>query len=379
MALNRGLIGTRSSTADKPIKNASVFPVALVLTMPTEPDLYYFDSPADALAYFRETIHTSGGNWEKYLEVWEDNFPTTVQVLISSAQIVEDDADAQKANVINAINDMKRFGSKFDVRPDIVAVADFPKDRDIVTQMVVVNGFFQSRSWYDIESADASEAKLFRKDIASERISLITTPFIKFNPDTKTNEQYDGGVIMAMQRAYIDSLKPYNWFASVSNLPINMTDAKYVADYHVGADETDPYSDSEIWCVIKDGGLRPWGSDYTCSTDPIWQNGSRVRLVDLAIRDIRRALRDNIDKDLSELSVLKSSLSAYSRKLIGQGLLLDGEILLDEEKTTPAEITAGNFYFIFNFQDMPKARRVVVNMNYTDAYSPIAYKLLEAI
>jgi len=378
MALGRGLNGTRGSTADKPTKSSSIYPVGIVLTMPTEPQLYYFDSPKDALEYFQENITTAGGNWERYLNLWEENFPVTVPILISSAQ-PNDDADAQKANIIDATNAMKGFGSKFDVRPDILAVADLPNDKDLVTQLTVVNNFFQSRSWYDIDAADASQASLFRTDVASERISLITTSFEKFNTATKTSEFYDGGVVMAMQRAYMDSQKLYGWFNSISNVPINMTDAKYVADYHIGADETDPYSDKEIWCVVKDGGLRPWGSDYTCSTDPIWQNGSRVRLVDLAIKEIRRDLRDSIDKDLNELSVLKSSLSAFSRKLVGQGILLDGEIMLDEEKTTPSEITAGNFYFIFDFQDMPKARKIVVHMNYTDRYSNIAYKLLEAI
>jgi len=378
MALARGLNGTRGSTADKPVKASSIYPVGIVLTMPTEPQLYYFDSPKDALDYYDANITVAGGNWKKYLELWEDNFPVTVPVLISSAQ-PNDDADVQKANIIDATNAMKSFGAKFDVRPDIIAVADLPNDKDLVTQLVVVNNFFQSRSWYDINASDASQATLFRTDIASERISLITTPFEKFSTETNSSELYDGGVVMAMQRAYVDSQKLYGWFDSISNVPINMTSAKYVADYHMGADETDPYSAKEIWCVIKDGGLRPWGSDYTCSTDPIWQNGSRVRLVDLAIKEIRRTLRDSIDKDLSKLSVLKSSLSAYSRKLIGQGILLGGEIKLDEEKTTAVEITAGNFYFIFDFQDMPKARRIVVHMNYTDAYANVAYKLLEAI
>jgi len=378
MALGRGLNGTRGSTADKPTKSASIYPVGIVLTMPTEPELYYFDTPREALEYFQENISVAGGNWERYLKLWEENFPTTVQVLISSAQ-PNDDADAQKANIINAVNAMKAFGSRFDVRPDIVAVADLPNDKDLVVQLTVVNNFFQSRSWYDIDAADASQASLFRIDVASERISLITTAFEKFNTETKINEFFDGGVVMAMQRAYVDSQKLYGWFDSVSNVPINMTGAKYVADYHIGADETDPYGNKEVWCVIKDGGLRPWGSDYTSSTDPIWQNGSRVRLVDVSIKEIRRDLRDSIDKDLSELSVLKSSLSAFSRKLIGQGILLDGEITLDEEKTTAAEITAGNFYFIFDFQDMPKARKIVVHMNYTDSYSHVAYKLLETI
>lgn len=375
MALTRGIQGTRGSTARKPTKLESVFPVATVLTMPTDPALYYFSSPKGALEHFRGNQQFAGGNWERYLDLWEDTFPATVPLLISSAQ-PDDDADALQANVIDAINAMKGFGPKFDVRPDIVAVADMARNKSVLNQLIVINNFFQSRSFFDIDAPDASQAKLFRNDFSSERIHLINTPFLKFNTQTETTEEYDGGVVMAMQRSYIDAQRIYGWFDSVSNVPILMDGVKYGADYHLGADETDPFADVQVWTVINDGGLRPWGSDYTCSTDPIWQNGSRVRLVDLAIKAIRMELRDSIDKDLSELSVVKSSLSAFVRKLIGQGILLGGEILLDEEKTTPTEITAGNFYFVLDFQDMPKARRIVVHMNYTDRYSDIAYKIL---
>ena len=182
---------------------------------------------------------------------------------------------------------------------------------------------------------------------------------------------------MALHRAYTDSKKEFAWFDSISNLPINMDSIKYPVSYHDGLDETDVYADKQIWTFIKDGGIRPWGSDYTCSSDSIWRNGSRVRLVDLAIQAIRKELRDSIDKDLSELTVVKKSLSAFKNGLIGQGVLLGGEIELDLEKTTPVEITAGNFYFIFDFQDTPKARKIVVRMNYTDEYSAVAYKILQ--
>ena len=377
MAISRGIIGTRGSTALKPTKLASIYPVAVVLLVPQEPALHYFDSPKDALDYFEQNISTSGGNWEKYLNLWEDNFPVTVPVLISTALPAED-ADEQKANIITATNEMKKFGSKFDVRPDIVAVPDLAGDKSLATQMIVINEFYKSRSWYEIDASDSSQAILFRNEFASERLSIINTPFVKFNTTIKQNEFYDGGMVMAMQRAYIDSKKEYGWWDSISNRAILMDDAKNIADYHDGADETDPLSDNQIWCTIKDGGLRPWGSDYTCSTDPIWQNGSRVRLVDNAIKAIQKALRDSIDKDLNELSVTKSSLNAFKNNLIGQNVLLGGEIRLDEEKTTSVEITVGNFYFIFDFQDSPKTRKMVVHMNYVDRFSYVAYKLLEA-
>jgi len=376
MALSRGVIGERGSTAKRPLKLQSVLAVALVLTVGVEPKLYYFDNPQKALEALNEEITVEGGNWKRYLELWIDRFPTDVPVLLSTAKI-DDDSDTQKGNVIEAINSMKRFGAMYDVRPDIVAVADYPRDTNIMNAINVINEFYHSRSWYDIDASDSSIATSFRKESGSERISMVHSALGTFNPVTNVEEFYDGGVCMAFHRAYLDSKSEYGWFESASNRVINMDSIKYPVDYHEGNDETDPYSGEQIWVFIKDGGIRPWGSDYTCSSDPIWRNGSRVRLVDLAIKAIRKELRDSVDKSLNHLTIVKKTLSAFQNKLIGQGVLLGGTIDLDEDKTTDVEITAGNFYFQFDFQDMPKARKIVVNLNYTDKFSEIAYKLLE--
>jgi len=388
MALTRGIQGNRSSTAAKPIKMESALPIGLVLLANAEPKQYYFDSPKKALEYFKSESSffkkekSTGGNWEKYLNLWEDRFPTTVPVLISMAKIGEGKTKEavekdQKSNVLTAITAMKNFTAEFGIQPDVTAVADYPRDINVLKSLDVINQFYKSRSWYDIDTEKGSDAAKFKDEVDSERISMVNSALGTFNTVTKSNEWYDAGVVMAFHRAYTDSKKEFAWFDSISNLSINMDSVKYPVSYHDGLDETDGYADKQIWTFIKDGGIRPWGSDYTCSNNPIWRNGSRVRLVDLAIKAIRKELRDSIDKDLSELTVVKKSLSAFKNGLIGQGVLLGGEIELDLEKTTPVEITAGNFYFIFDFQDTPKARKIVVRMNYTDEYSAVAYKILQ--
>jgi len=373
MSMIRGIEGKRTSTSKTPIYSASSFPIALVLTSAVA-GLYYFDSPRKALAFFKNDARFKGGNWERYLTLFESNFQTTVPIVISIAEN-DEDANNLKSNIIEATNRLKNVQKEFDVNPDIVAVADLSADADLAVQLGVVNEYLKSRSFYDIDAHDASTANLFRGKLSSDRISIVNTPFENYNTDTKANEFYDGGVVLAMQRAYLDGKEGAGWFASLSNRPVAMTSAKNIADHHDGADEADAYSQNQVWCVVRNGGLRPWGSDYTCSTDPIWQDGSRVRLVDVAIRQIRLALRDNIDKDLGELSVAKSSLDAYVRELVSRSILLGGELEIDEENSN---VDLGEFAFIINFQEMPKARKITITLNRTSDYSQLAYKILEA-
>ena len=106
MSNTRGFQFTRGSDAPRNLKIKSTFPVAIVLLVATDPKLHYFDSPEKALEYFQEKVTTSGGNWEKYLDLWENRFKCTVPIVVSTVEIAEDEA-VQKANIIDGINLLK--------------------------------------------------------------------------------------------------------------------------------------------------------------------------------------------------------------------------------------------------------------------------------
>lgn len=379
MALTRGIQTTRGSTAAKLLKVSSVLPVALVLTAPVsiDADIYYFDSPEKALSELKTLAGgAEEGNWEKYLDLWVNRFPNTVQTVISIAHIGADD-DETKGNIIDAINLLKDVRSRFDIRPDLFAVADYPADVTIVNSIKAICEVFKGRTYYDIDVSTSSAAALFRNEISSDRISLIKTPLGTFNTDTNSDEWYDGGVVATMFRSFLDGKKTYGWFDSLSNRAINMDSIKNTTAFYDGADETDPLTEVQVWPVIKDNGIKFWSSDATCSDDLTWRDGLHVRIVDLMAETVRRDLASSIDKDLAELVVVKKSIQAFSNSLVGAGLLLGGEIQLDENATTEEMVAEGDFVFIFDFQRSPKIRKVTINFNAVTSYSSVVYKLLE--
>ena len=144
-------------------------------------------------------------------------------------------------------------------------------------------------------------------------------------------------------------------------------------------DETDPLTEIQVWAVVKNQGIRFWSSDATCSADTTWRDALTVRIVDMMSETVRRDLANSIDKDLAEISVIKNSVQAFSNGLIGAGLLLGGSIYLDEAKTTKEMIAAGEFEFVFDFQEAPKIRRVNIHFNRVNSYSSVVYKMLEEV
>lgn len=380
MANTRGLTTTRGSNAAKLLKVKSVFPVALVLLAPVvEAKLYQFDSPAKALEYFTAEVGaTEGGNWEKYLDLWENRFKVTVPVIISIAAPDVEEA-VQKGNVIDAINLLKSVRSEFDMKPDLFGVADYPNDVTIGQSLVAVCDVFKGRTYYDIDASVLSDATTTRNNFGSERLSLIKSALGTFNTDTNQDEWYDAGVVAIFFRAYLDGTEKYGWFKSLSNRALPMDSIKNKTDFHDGLDETDPLSEIQVWSVVKNNGIKFWSSDFTCASDITWRDGLTVRIVDMMSETVRRDLASSIDKDLSELSVVKKSVAAFSNGLVGAGLLLGGEIALDEEATTPEMVAAGEFEFIFDFQEAPKLRRVNIHFNRVNSYSSVVYKMLEEV
>jgi len=378
MSLNRGLTTTRGSDAPKFLKIKSVFPVAIVLIASLEEKLWQFDSPEKALKYFTDNVTKPDGNWKKYLDLWEGRFKTTVPIIVSTVKPLKD-AAAQKAKILTAIDNLKQCRAKFDMKPDIITVPDFPKDITVAKSMIAIATIFKARCYYDIDATALADATTFRTNFGSERLSLIKSALGTFNTTTKVNEFYDAGTVATFFRAMLDGTEQYGWFKSLSNRPVPMDSIKNPTEFHDGLDETDPLTEIQVWAVVKNQGIRFWSSDATCSADTTWRDALTVRIVDMMSETVRRDLANSIDKDLAEISVIKNSVQAFSNGLIGAGLLLGGSIYLDEAKTTKEMIAAGEFEFVFDFQEAPKIRRVNIHFNRVNSYSSVVYKMLEEV
>lgn len=386
MSVKRGIVTERKSTSARPISVKSTLPIALVLTSNIAAGIYSFDSPADAVEYFKEVGHTDG-NAIKYLNIGVDKFPIVVPIIVSIANIGADDAQT-KTNIINATNILKsaatsenkanETGVMVGFKADIVGVADFASnDMDISNALVSVVTALKARTFIDLDAQTNGDAIIKRDSFGSDRVTVIKTSVSDWNTLTNSKDFYDSGIMACFLRAYVDGSSKIGYSKSISNMVIPFSGVKVATDFVPGAlDETDPLTEKQIMSFISYMGLRTW--EYsTTSEDSIWQDARRVRIFDLAADAVLGGIFYAIDKDIGALSSAKKSLRGFMNGLVGDEVMLGFNVYLDEKRTTPERITAGEFYFVIDAQEMPSPKLICVTFNRVDRYAPLIYKMIQ--
>ncbi|AXH14378.1 phage tail protein [Malaciobacter mytili LMG 24559] len=385
MANNRGIVTERSSDSARPIKVNSTLPIALVVTSNIAAGIYGFDSPEDAINDDVIKTHTTG-NMMKYLQLGVDEFPVIVPTIIVVCNEGVDDTET-KSNIITGVNSIKKAastvnlasskGSIIGYNPDIIAVADYAiGDMDVANAMISVCTAIKARTFIDLDADSNGDAISQRDLFGSDRVTLSKTSLGKWNTKTNSTDYYDSGIVLAWLRAYVDGIDEIGWSKSISNQVLPFSSIKEPSDFVAGVlDETDPLTEAQIMSYITYMGIRTWNYQTT-DADPIWQDARRVRIVDLASAAVLKGIFFAVDEPIVKLREAKKSLREFMNTLVGKNIMLAHEVKLDMKRTTPSEITAGRFYFIIDFQEMPVAVRICVTFNQTDRFAPLVYEML---
>lgn len=387
MARTRGIVTERTSESARPIKVNSTLPIALVVTSNIAAGIYGFDSPSDALSNEVIKTHTTG-NMLKYLKLGVDEFPIIVPTILVVCNEGTDDAET-KSNIIEGVNSIKKAastinlasskGSVIGFNPDIVTVADYAvNDMDVANAIVSVLNAIKARTFINLDADSNGDATAKRDLFGSDRVTLAKTSLGKWNTDTNSTDYYDSGVVLAWLRAYVDGTDEIGYSKSISNVVLPFSSIKEPSDFVAGVlDETDPLSEAQIMSFITYVGIRTWNYQTT-DVDPIWQDARRVRIIDLASAAVLKGIFFAVDQPIVKLREAKKSLREFMNTLVGKNVMLAHEVRLDMDRTTASEITAGRFYFIIDFQEMPVAVRICVTFNQTDKYAPLVYEMLNA-
>lgn len=386
MSTKRGIVTEVKSDSARPISVTSTLPIALVVTSDIKAGLYYFDSPKAAVESDLIKAHTTG-NMIKYLNVGVDQFPCIVPTIISVANKGIDDPTT-KTNIINATNALKSAAGSINLasdtesavgfKPDIITVADHAiGDTDIANAVISVCNSLKARTFIDLDAADNGDAVTKREAFGSDRVTLAKTSLGLWNTTESKTDYYDSGVMLAWLRVYVDGEGKTGYSKSISNRVLPVSSVKSPSEFYAGAlDETDPLTEKQITSFISYKGIRTW--EYaTTDADPIWQDARRVRIFDLAAAAVIDGIFWAVDKDLAALSAAKKSLRGFMNGLIGDEVMLGFNIYLDTERTTPERITAGEFYFVIDSQEMPSPKLICVTFNRVDRYAPLVYKIVE--
>lgn len=397
MSIKRGVVTEVTSTSARPISVTSTLPIALVLKSSLVPTgIYGFESPKKGLEYFKQYLFkkdTDGtyakddkgnlipnddlGNLKKYLEIGEDMFALIVPTVISVCEVLEDEEeDIQKANFINAIKVLKQSPSLTGYKPDVVAIGYDDFDMDVNNAVDNICKSLKARTFINLYATTNSEAILRRESFGSNRVTVAKCSFELFNTTTAKREEYDSGIILAFLRCSIDGSSKIGYAQSISNRVLNISGISSPSEFYAGAlDETDPLTEKQIMSFIHYKGFRTW--EYsTTSEDQIWQDARRVRIFDLAAQAVIDGIFFAVDKDISALSSAKDSLRGFMNGLVGDDVMAGFSVELDTDRTTKERITAGEFYFIIDAQEMPSPKLIHVTFNRVDRYSDVIYKLI---
>lgn len=379
MSIKRGVVTEVTSTSARPISVTSTLPIALVLKSSVVPvGIYGFESPKKALEYFSKEytlLKDDLGNLKKYIAIGEDMFALIVPTVISVCEVVEDENE-QKANFINAINILKQAPSLTGYKPDIIVTGYDSFDMDVNNAVNNICKSLKARTFINLYATTNSEAILRRENFGSDRVTVAKCSVELFNTTTAETEEYDSGIILAFLRCSIDGSSGTGYAQSISNRVLNISGVSSPSEFYAGAlDETDPLTEKQIMSFIHYKGFRTW--EYaTTSEDQIWQDARRVRIFDLAAQAVIDGIFFAVDRDISALASAKDSLRGFMNGLVGDDVMAGFSVELDTDRTTKERITAGEFYFIIDSQEMPSPRLIHVTFNRVDIYSEVIYKLI---
>ncbi len=389
MSIKRGVVTQITSTSARPISIKSTLPIALVLLSSIVPvGVYGFASPKKAMEFFskHDDLKDDTGNLKKYLDLGVNMFSLIVPTVIIVVE-VQADLALQKASFIEGINSIKTAASMPNLaldnagavayKADIIAAAYDSFDMDVNNALINVCNRLKARTFINLFALSNGDAITKRNNFGSDRVTLAKCSLEIFNTITAKKEEYDSSVILAFLRCFVDGSGVTGYSKSISNRILSVSGVVAPSEFYAGSlDETDPLTEKQIMSFIHYGGFRTW--EYaTSSLDSIWQDARRVRILDLAADAIIKDIFFAIDTDLTMLNVAKDSMRGFMNGLIGDDVMIGFSVELDMERTTKERISAGEFYFIIDCQEIPNPKLIHITFNRVDRYAGVVYKMLE--
>jgi phage tail sheath protein FI len=400
MASQYGVNVITTVNAARPIAIQSSTPIGIVGTalLPTRESLsdankaiydeimsgdpLYFGSAANALKFF-DLLDGTIYEALKGIDDQAVNCPIIINVVaLSQAQAEETpedfyDDNAVKSAIITAINKLRNAGPVKGVTPDLMIAPRFSHDSDVSAALISEATRAAATAIIDLNAANESAALLAANGFGSKR-AILCDPYVRvwdLRKDESALEPMSARV--AGKIAWTDSQWESGWADSFSNREVlGISATARPIEFAAGQDcEADRLRAAAITTIIRYSGFRFWGGETT-DIDAIWTDLARVRTFDRIAKAALDGLFWAIDRRADQLKSVKDSVEQLLLALKGSKVVLGFEVWWDEELNTKANITAGKFYLIAQFQDMPKVKRLEVNFQYGDKWGDVLIEMI---
>lgn len=128
-------------------------------------------------------------------------------------------------------------------------------------------------------------------------------------------------------------------------------------------------NEAKIATIIREQGFRLWGN-RTLAMDPKYAFLSVGRTADMINESILRSHLWAVDRCITAtyLEEVEESVRGYLRNLQARGAILGGDVWVDPELNTPANISNGQVFFDFEFTPPFPAERVTFRSHLVNSY-----------
>ena len=128
-------------------------------------------------------------------------------------------------------------------------------------------------------------------------------------------------------------------------------------------------NEAKIATIIRSQGFRLWGN-RTLASDPKYAFLSISRTADMVDESILRGHQWAVDRCITAtyLEEVQESVRGYLRSLKARGAILGGDVWVDPDLNTPANIANGQVFFDYDFTGPYPAERVTFRSHLVDSY-----------
>lgn len=262
-------------------------------------------------------------------------------------------------------------------QPRILIAPGFSNQQAVATEMISLADKMRAFAYLDGPNTNDADAQNYVGNFGSKR-AMVIDPWVRaFDTLSASEVVRPGSAVAAGLRAKVDLNNGFWW--SMSNQTINgILGTVRPVDFKMGepTSRANLLNENHVTTIIREDGLRMWGSRTTNKIDTKWAFENVVRTGDIIADSIQQGLMWAVDRPINAkfLEDVVLSVNNYIRYLVKIGALIGGECWVSETNS-PDQMAQGKVFFEYDFTVPAPAEQIgITSINVSDYYAGILPK-----
>ena len=262
-------------------------------------------------------------------------------------------------------------------QPRILIAPGFSNDQAVATEMIALADKMRAFAYLDGPNTNDAAAQNYVTNFGAKR-AMVIDPWVRaFDTLSASEVVRPVSAVAAGLRAKTDLDKGFWW--SMSNQTINgILGTVRPVDFKMGepTSRANLLNENHVTTIIREDGLRLWGSRTTDKSDPKWAFEPVVRTGDIIADSIQQGLMWAVDRPINAkfLEDVALSVNNYIRHLVKIGALIGGECWV-ADTNSPDQMAQGKVYFEYDYTAPAPAEQIgITAINVSDYYAGILPK-----